>query len=238
VIKCENLVKIYKKKPVVANVNMEAKKGEIVGLLGPNGAGKTTTFYMIAGLIQPDKGAIMLDDKDITRYPMYKRARLGLSYLPQEPSVFRGLTVEENIYAVLEFIYKDRNKIKLELEKNLSELNIVNIRKTKAYAISGGERRRVEVARALASNPKFILLDEPFAGIDPIIVEELKHIIKNLKKRGIGIIITDHNAREILDIVDRAYMLYYGEIVREGTPYELIKDNKVKDIYLGQKFNL
>lgn len=237
-IKCENLVKTYKKKLAVANVNIEAKKGEIVGLLGPNGAGKTTTFYMIAGLIQPDKGAIILDGNDITRYPMYKRSRLGLSYLPQEPSVFRGLTVEENIYAVLEFIYKDRNKIKLELEKNLRELNIVNIRKTKAYAISGGERRRVEVARALAINPKFILLDEPFAGIDPIIVEELKHIIKSLKERGIGIIITDHNAREILDIVDRAYMLYYGRIVKEGAPRELIKDNKVKDIYLGQKFNL
>lgn len=237
-IKCENLVKMYKKKLAVASVNMAVGKGEVVGLLGPNGAGKTTTFYMIAGLIQPDKGRIILDGKDITHYPMYKRARLGLSYLPQEPSVFRGLTVEENIYAVLEFIYKDKNKIKSELEKNLKELNIVNIRKTKAYAISGGERRRVEVARALASNPKFILLDEPFAGIDPIIVEELKHIIKNLKKRGIGIIITDHNAREILDIVDRAYMLYYGKIVKEGTPGELIKDAKVKDIYLGQKFNL
>ncbi len=237
-IKCENLVKMYKKKLAVANVSMTAEKGEVVGLLGPNGAGKTTTFYMIAGLIQPDEGRIILDGKDITHYPMYKRAHLGLSYLPQEPSVFRGLTVEENIYAVLEFIYKDKNKRKLELEKNLKELNIVNIRKTKAYAISGGERRRVEVARALASNPKFILLDEPFAGIDPIIVEELKHIIKNLKKRGIGIIITDHNAREILDIVDRAYMLYYGKIVKEGTPSELIKDAKVKDIYLGQKFNL
>ncbi len=237
-IQCKNLKKIYKKKVAVAGIDIEVREGEVVGLLGPNGAGKTTTFYMIAGLIQPDGGEIYIDNKDVTHYPMYKRAQGGLSYLPQEPSVFRGLSVEDNIYAILEFIYKDKGARRLMLEKILQDLNISHIRKTKAYAISGGERRRVEVARALATKPKFMLLDEPFAGIDPIIVDELKAIIKNLKERGIGIIITDHNVREILDVVDRAYMLYDGKIVKEGTPDELTSDNKIVDMYLGKSFCL
>ena len=235
-LRCAGLKKSYKKKVAVNDVNIEAKEGEIVGLLGPNGAGKTTTFYMIAGLIRPDNGKIFMEDEEITHLPMYKRAQKGLSYLPQEPSIFRGMTVEENIYAILEFIYKDEKTRKLILEKLLEDLNIAHIRKTPAYAVSGGERRRVEVARALATKPRFILLDEPFAGIDPIIVDELKEIIKSLKNRNIGIIITDHNVREILDIVDRAYLLFDGKIVREGTPDELIRDEEVIDMYLGKSF--
>ncbi|AEA33435.1 LPS export ABC transporter ATP-binding protein [Hippea maritima] len=237
-IECSGLVKSYRKRIVVNNVNINANEGEIVGLLGPNGAGKTTTFYMIAGLIKPDKGSVVINDEDITHLPMYKRAQKGLSYLPQEPSVFRGMTVEENIDAILEFLYPDIKTRKLVLEKLLNDLNIAHIRNTKAYAVSGGERRRVEVARALATKPKFILLDEPFAGIDPIIVDELKMIIKDLKNRGIGIIITDHNVREILDIVDRAYLLFDGKIVREGKPDELVRDEEVIDMYLGKRFCL
>ncbi|WP_025209565.1 LPS export ABC transporter ATP-binding protein [Hippea sp. KM1] len=237
-IECNGLVKSYRKRVVVNNVNINAKEGEIVGLLGPNGAGKTTTFYMIAGLIRPDKGSVYINGEDITHLPMYKRAQKGLSYLPQEPSIFRGMTVEENIDAVLEFLYDDPKTRKLILQRLLEDLNISHIRNTKAYAVSGGERRRVEVARALATKPKFILLDEPFAGIDPIIVDELKGIIKDLAKRGIGIIITDHNVREILDIVDRAYLLFDGKIVREGKPDELTQDEKVIDMYLGKRFCL
>ncbi len=235
-IECINLKKSYKKKIAVSSVNLNVKEGEIVGLLGPNGAGKTTTFYMIAGLVRPDEGRILINDRDVTHDPMYKRAQGGLSYLPQEPSVFRGLSVEDNIHAVLEFIYKDVKTRRLIAEKLLNDLNIAHIRNVKAYAISGGERRRVEVARALATKPKFILLDEPFSGIDPIIVDELKEIIKSLKDRGIGIIITDHNVREILDIVDRAYLLYEGRIIREGIPEELTIDSEVIDIYLGKSF--
>ncbi len=235
-IECVNLKKIYKKKVAVSGVNIDVKEGEVVGLLGPNGAGKTTTFYMIAGLIKPDEGEIFINGVNVTHYPMYKRAQDGLSYLPQEPSVFRGLTVEDNIYAILEFIYKDKKTRRLIADKLMRDLNILHIRNTKAYAISGGERRRVEVARALATKPKFILLDEPFSGIDPIIVDELKSIILSLKNRGIGIIITDHNVREILDIVDRAYLLYDGKIIREGVPQELKIDSEVIDIYLGKSF--
>ncbi len=235
-IECRNLKKLYKKKIAVDGVSLNVKKGEIVGLLGPNGAGKTTTFYMIAGLIRPDAGEIFINSKDVTHYPMYKRAKDGLSYLPQEPSVFRGLSVEENIYAILEFVYKDKKTMKLVAEKLLNDLNIAHIRRTKAYAISGGERRRVEVARALATKPEFMLLDEPFSGIDPIIVDELKEIIKSLKDKGIGIIITDHNVREILDIVDRAYIMYNGIIKKEGTPKELVRDSEMIDIYLGKSF--
>ncbi len=237
-IECKNLKKLYKKKVAVNGVNIKVKKGEIVGLLGPNGAGKTTTFYMIAGLVRPDEGEIFINSRDVTHDPMYKRAKDGLSYLPQEPSVFRGLSVEDNVYAVLEFIYKDIKTRKLVAEKILNDLNIAHIRTIKAYAISGGERRRVEVARALATKPEFMLLDEPFSGIDPIIVDELKEIIKSLKNRGIGIIITDHNVREILDIVDRAYIMYNGRIAKEGTPDELIRDNEMVDIYLGKSFTL
>ncbi len=235
-IRCEHLRKAYRKKVAVEDVTIEVKKAEIVGLLGPNGAGKTTTFYMIAGLVRPDEGKIYINGKDVTHYPMYKRARDGLAYLPQEPSVFRGLSVEDNIYAILEFIYKDAKTRRLIAEKLLRDLNIEHIRTVKAYAISGGERRRVEVARALATKPEFMLLDEPFSGIDPIIVDELKEIIKSLKERGIGIIITDHNVREILDIVDRAYIMYNGRIAREGTPSEIIQDSEMIDIYLGKSF--
>ncbi len=237
-IECRNLKKLYKKKVAVDNVSLSVKKGEIVGLLGPNGAGKTTTFYMIAGLIKPDNGEIFINSKNVTHYPMYRRAKDGLSYLPQEPSVFRGLSVEDNIFAVLEFVYKDEKTRRLVAEKLLRDLNIAHIRTTKAYAISGGERRRVEVARALATKPEFMLLDEPFSGIDPIIVDELKEIIKSLKSREIGIIITDHNVREILDIVDRAYIMYNGRIAREGTPEEIIKDSEMIDIYLGKSFTV
>ncbi len=237
-LECSGLRKSYKKKLAVNNVSLNVKEGEIVGLLGPNGAGKTTTFYMIAGLIRPDDGKITMDGEDITHLPMYKRAQKGLSYLPQEPSIFRGMTVEENIYSILEFLYKDEKTRKLVLEKLLQDLNIAHIRKTQAYAVSGGERRRVEVARALATKPKFILLDEPFSGIDPIIVDELKTIIKGLKSRNIGIIITDHNVREILDIVDRAYLLFDGRIIKHGTPDELIRDEEVIDTYLGKRFCL
>ncbi len=235
-LECSELRKSYKKKIAVNNVSLSVNEGEIVGLLGPNGAGKTTTFYMIAGLIKPDNGKIRMDSEDITHLPMYKRAQRGLSYLPQEPSIFRGMTVEENIYSILEFLYKEEKTRKLVLEKLLQDLNIAHIRKTQAYAVSGGERRRVEVARALATKPKFILLDEPFSGIDPIIVDELKTIIKELKKRNIGIIMTDHNVREILDIVDRAYLLFDGKIIKHGTPDKLIKDEQVIDTYLGKRF--
>jgi len=235
-IVCEGLIKKFKKKIAVNNVSIKANEGEIVGLLGPNGAGKTTTFYMIAGLIRPDKGRILMENTDITHLPMYKRAQMGLSYLPQEPSIFRGMNVEENILAILEFLYKDKKTRKLILEKILSDLNIAHIRKTPAYALSGGERRRVEVARALATKPKFILLDEPFAGIDPIIVGELKTLIKDLKKRGIGVIITDHNVRDLLEVVDRAYILFEGKIIKHGIPEELTKDEKVIDMYLGRSF--
>ncbi len=237
-LECSGLTKSYKKKIAVNGVSLSVKEGEIVGLLGPNGAGKTTTFYMIAGLIKPDSGKITMDGEDITHLPMYKRAKKGLSYLPQEPSIFRGMSVEDNIYSILEFLYRDEKTRKLILEKLLEDLNIAHIRKTQAYAVSGGERRRVEVARALATKPKFILLDEPFSGIDPIIVDELKTIIKGLKKRNIGIIITDHNVREILDIVDRAYLLFDGKIIKQGTPDELIKDEQVIDMYLGKRFCL
>lgn len=237
-LECFGLRKSYKKKLAVNDVNINVKEGEIVGLLGPNGAGKTTTFYMIAGLIRPDKGKIVMEGEDITDLPMYKRAQKGLSYLPQEPSIFRGMTVEDNILSILEFLYRDEKTRKLILEKLLQDLNIAHIRKTQAYAVSGGERRRVEVARALATKPKFILLDEPFSGIDPIIVDELKSIIKGLKERNIGIIITDHNVREILDIVDRAYLLFDGKIIKHGTPEELIKDEQVIDMYLGKRFYL
>ncbi len=237
-LECFGLRKSYKKKLAVNDVNINVKEGEIVGLLGPNGAGKTTTFYMIAGLIRPDKGKIVMEGEDITDLPMYKRAQKGLSYLPQEPSIFRGMTVEDNILSILEFLYRDEKTRKLILEKLLQDLNIAHIRRTQAYAVSGGERRRVEVARALATKPKFILLDEPFSGIDPIIVDELKSIIKGLKDRNIGIIITDHNVREILDIVDRAYLLFDGKIIKHGTPEELIKDEQVIDMYLGKRFYL
>jgi len=235
-IECRNLVKKYKTKVAVNDINLTAKKGEIVGLLGPNGAGKTTTFYMISGFIRPNSGQIFLDKQDITKMPIHKRSKIGISYLPQEPSVFTGLTVEQNIYSVLEFV--DIKNKKERLEELLEEFNLTHTRKTKAYAISGGERRRVEVARALATNPKFLLLDEPFSGIDPLMVEQLKKMIFALKEKGLGVIITDHNVRETLDIVDKAYILYDGKVIKEGTKMDIVNDERLAKIYLGETFKL
>jgi lipopolysaccharide export system ATP-binding protein len=235
-IECRNLVKKYKTKVAVNDINLTAKKSEIVGLLGPNGAGKTTTFYMISGFIRPNSGQIFLDNQDITKMPIHKRSKIGISYLPQEPSVFTGLTVEQNIYSVLEFV--DIKNKKERLEELLEEFNLTNIRKTKAYAVSGGERRRVEVARCLATNPKFLLLDEPFSGIDPLMVEQLKKMIFTLKEKGLGVIITDHNVRETLDIVDKAYILYDGKVIKEGTKMDIVNDERLAKIYLGETFKL
>jgi len=245
-IRTEHLVKMYNKKRVVSDVNIEVNEGEIVGLLGPNGAGKTTTFYMILGIIQPDMGKIFLEDTtknenvitDITDMAMFKRARLGMSYLAQEPSIFRRLTVEENIRSVLEFMDISQAEQDKKLEHLLSEFKISHLRKQKAYTLSGGERRRTEIARALVLSPKFILLDEPFVGIDPIAVNDIQNIIRDLKKKGIGILITDHNVRETLSITDRAYILFDGKILLHGTAAKLSKDKKAKEIYLGEKFTL
>jgi lipopolysaccharide export system ATP-binding protein len=241
-IKTQHLVKIYNKKRVVNDVNINVKQGEIVGLLGPNGAGKTTTFYMILGVIQPDMGDIYLEDggkhESITGLPMYKRALMGISYLSQEPSIFRRLTVEENIFGVLEFTDLPEREKKKRLEHLLEEFKIAHLRKQKAYTLSGGERRRVEIARSLVLSPKFMLLDEPFVGIDPIAVFDIQTIIKDLKKKNIGVLITDHNVRETLSITDRAYILYEGKILMHGPAKKLIKDKKAKEIYLGEKFTL
>jgi lipopolysaccharide export system ATP-binding protein len=239
----DNLVKIYKKKRVVNQVNIEVKRGEIVGLLGPNGAGKTTTFYMVVGMIPPDMGRILLkntqnENMEITDLPMYKRARLGISYLSQESSVFRKLTVEENLLAILETLNLSSGEQKKRLTKLLEELNISHLRKQKAYTLSGGERRRLEITRALVIDPAFILLDEPFVGVDPIAVLDIQNIIRQLKQRGIGIMITDHNVRETLSITDRAYILYEGKILLSGSAKKLATSKKAKEIYLGEKFTL
>lgn len=232
-----NLVKSYRKRNVVRQVNIEVKRGETVGLLGPNGAGKTTTFYMVVGLTRPDSGSVMLDDEDVTRFPMHLRATRGMSYLPQEPSVFRKLTVEENILAVLETQKLSSFERKKQARSLLRELNILHIKNAKAYTLSGGERRRVEISRALATSPVFILLDEPFAGIDPIAVADIQSIISHLKDKGIGVLITDHNVRETLSITDRAYIINDGEIICSGLPSEVAQDEKVKQIYLGNQFS-
>ncbi len=232
-----NLVKSYRKRNVVKEVSIEVKRGETVGLLGPNGAGKTTTFYMVVGLTRPDKGQVMLDDEDVTHFPMHLRATRGMSYLPQEPSVFRKLTVEENIVAVLETQKLSSFDRKKRARALLRELNILHIKNSKAYTLSGGERRRVEISRALATSPVFILLDEPFAGIDPIAVADIQSIISHLKDRGIGVLITDHNVRETLSITDRAYIINEGEIICSGLPSEVAQDEKVKQIYLGDQFS-
>lgn len=237
-LKAINLVKIYKKRKVVKGVSFEIKRGEVVGLLGPNGAGKTTCFYMIVGLVRPEAGEIMLDREKLTSLPMYQRSRKGLGYLPQEPSVFRKLTVEENIIAILETKKLSRFEIKKIARSLLKELNIFQVKDTKAYSLSGGERRRVEITRALASSPSFILLDEPFAGIDPIAVADIQEIISNLKKKGIGVLITDHNVRETLNITDRAYIINDGEIIAKGDPKTIANSEKVKQIYLGESFSL
>ena len=230
--------KTYKGRPVVRNVTVTLHRGEAVGLLGPNGAGKTTTFYMIVGLVKPDTGAISLDGADITRLPMYRRARLGIGYLPQEASVFRGLNVEQNIMAALEVIEPDAATRNMMLDELLAEFGISHLRRTPALALSGGERRRVEIARALATQPSYILLDEPLAGIDPIAVGEIRDLVKHLKDRGIGVLITDHNVRETLDIIDRAYIMHDGQVLMEGKPHEVVAHEDVRRVYLGEKFSL
>jgi len=237
-LRCENLVKIYKKRKVVNNASVKVSKGEIVGLLGPNGAGKTTTFYMIMGMIKPESGRVFLDDKEITKVPMYKRAKMGIGYLPQENSIFRRLSVEDNLMAVLEMTDLNTEQRKNKVEQLIDELSIRNIRKNKGFQLSGGERRRTEIARALVTDPNFILLDEPFAGVDPIAVEDIMKIVANLKDRGIGILITDHNVHETLSIVDKAYILINGVIFKQGSANELANDEEVKKLYLGEKFKL
>ena len=237
-IRTELLVKKYKNRTVVNEVSIEFTQGEIVGLLGPNGAGKTTSFYMIVGLIKPFSGKIFLDDQEITSFPMYRRAQLGISYLPQEASIFRHLTVEDNIRSILEFKYPNKGEREDRLESLISEFNIQKVRKNKGNNLSGGERRRVEIARCLASDPKFILLDEPFAGVDPIAVEDIQHIVAKLKDKNIGIVITDHNVHETLSITDRAYLLYEGKVLKSGTAEELAADPLVKRVYLGSTFEL
>lgn len=239
ILRTDTLVKKYNHRTVVKGVSVEVKQGEIVGLLGPNGAGKTTTFYMIVGLIKPFSGTVYLNDEDITRFPMYKRAQLGIGYLAQEASVFRQMTVEDNIYSVMEF-KKDMNKQQREekLESLLDEFGLQHIRKSKGIQLSGGERRRTEIARALAVDPKFILLDEPFAGVDPIAVEDIQRIVAKLKNKNIGVLITDHNANETLSITDRAYLVFEGKLLKAGTPEELANDEVVRTHYLGTNFEL
>ena len=232
------LIKNYGKKSVVRNVNLEVNRGEVVGLLGPNGAGKTTTFYMITGMIKPSSGNIFLDEKEITTLPMYKRAKNGIGYLAQEPSVFSKLSVEQNLQLVLEMTKLSKADQKKKLEKLLGDFSIEHLRKSKAMTLSGGERRRTEIARALVMEPNFILLDEPFAGVDPIAVEDIQKIVKTLKDSGIGVLITDHNVRETLTITDRAYLLYEGAILKSGTAKELTMDEEVKRLYLGNKFKM
>ena len=237
IIRTEKLVKVYDKRPVVNNVSIDVKQGEVVGLLGPNGAGKTTTFYMIIGLIKPNSGCIFLGDTDITKLPMYKRARQGIGYLPQESSIFRSLTVEENVYILWEMTKKiPRKEYDARLTSLLDEMRISHLRKQKGFVLSGGERRRVEIVRALAMDPHFILLDEPFAGIDPLAISDIQDIILHLKQRGLGIIITDHNVRETLKITDRAYILHDGKILTHGKSDKLANDPIAKHVYLGENF--
>jgi lipopolysaccharide export system ATP-binding protein len=230
--------KSFNKRPVVRSVSLSLKRGEVVGLLGPNGAGKTTCFYMITGLIAADTGSIEVDGHDITKLPMYRRARLGIGYLPQEASIFRGLTAEQNIRATAELLEPDGARLEAMVEALLAEFGITHIRNTPAMALSGGERRRVEIARCLATHPSYILLDEPFAGIDPIAVGEIRDLVRHLKDRGIGVLITDHNVRDALDVIDRAYILHDGRVLKEGTPTEIVNDRDVRRVYLGEKFSL
>ena len=233
-----NLAKSYKARRVVEDVGLHVKRGEAVGLLGPNGAGKTTVFYMITGLVKPDKGIISLDGYDVTPLPMYRRARLGIGYLPQEASIFRGLTVEENIRAVLEITQPDETKRQEELDALLDEFRLTQLRQSPAIALSGGERRRCEIARALAGHPSFMLLDEPFAGIDPIAVGDIQDLVRHLKARGIGVLITDHSVRETLGLTDRAYIIYSGHVLTEGPPEEIVANPDVRRIYLGEDFKM
>jgi lipopolysaccharide export system ATP-binding protein len=237
-LRAENLVKIYKGRKVVNNISVEVEQGEIVGLLGPNGAGKTTSFYMIVGLIKPNEGEIFLENQNITDLPMYKRAKLGIGYLAQEASVFRKLSVEENIMAVLEMTNKPKAEMKEKVESLLEEFSLTHVRKNLGMVLSGGERRRTEIARALAVDPKFVLLDEPFAGVDPIAVEEIQTIVAKLKNKNIGILITDHNVNETLSITDRAYLMFEGRLLKAGSAEELAADEQVRRVYLGQHFEL
>ncbi len=230
--------KTYKKRPVVQNVSIQVRRGEAVGLLGPNGAGKTTTFYMITGQVRPDTGSITLDGQDITGLPMYRRARLGIGYLPQEASIYRGLNVEQNILAALEVVERDPDRRRMMLDELLAEFGISHLRRTPSLALSGGERRRVEIARALATQPGYILLDEPLAGIDPIAVGEIRDLVSHLKHRGIGVLITDHNVRETLEIIDRAYIMHDGKVLMEGRPQEVVAHVDVRRVYLGERFSL
>lgn len=237
-IEGQHLCKTYKKRQVVKDVSLKVKKGEIVGLLGPNGAGKTTTFYMITGIIKPDSGKVYCNDDDISTFPMYKRANLGIGYLAQEASVFRNLTVEDNIYAVLEMKNLTKEEQKEKVEELLKEFKLTHIAKSYGYSLSGGERRRVEIARTIANNPDFILLDEPFAGVDPIAIEDIQEIIRYLKERGLGILITDHSVRETLRITDRAYIMAEGEVLISGTPNEIAENETARRVYLGENFKL
>jgi len=237
-LQVRNLRKSYKKRPVIRDVSMDLRRGEVVALLGPNGSGKTTCFYSIAGLVTPEGGQVLIDGKDVTALPMYRRARLGIGYLPQEVSIFRGLSVEDNILAVLEIAVADRHKRRERLEELLSEFSITHLRQTPALALSGGERRRVEIARCLAADPKYLLLDEPFAGVDPIAVGEIRHLVADLKSRGIGVLITDHNVRETLEIVERAYILHDGKVLMSGTVDEVVRDETVRRVYLGENFRI
>ena len=238
ILRADHIVKRYKRRTVVAGVSVQVEQGEIVGLLGPNGAGKTTSFYMIVGLIKPNEGHVFMDDEEITGLPMYKRAQKGIGYLPQEASVFRKLSVEDNIKAVLEMSKQSKSEQSAKLESLLEEFGLQRIRKSRGDLLSGGERRRTEIARALAVDPKFILLDEPFAGVDPIAVEDIQSIVAKLKEKNIGILITDHNVHETLKITDRAYLLFEGRILKEGTAQDLANDEQVRRVYLGQNFEL
>ena len=233
-----NLRKSYRKRLVIRDVSMQLGRGEVVALLGPNGSGKTTCFYAIAGLVTPEGGQVTIDGRDVTNLPMYRRAKLGIGYLPQEASIFRGLNVEDNILAILEIAVKDRSTRKERLEDLLSEFSITHLRRASALSLSGGERRRVEIARCLAADPKYVLLDEPFAGVDPIAVGEIRTLVADLKTRGIGVLITDHNVRETLEIVDRAYILHDGKVLMSGTTEEVIRDENVRRVYLGQTFRI
>nr|WP_165899131.1 LPS export ABC transporter ATP-binding protein [Rhodovulum steppense] len=237
-LRVRDLRKNYRRRPVIRDVSLTLDRGEVVALLGPNGSGKTTCFYAIAGLVMPEGGRVTIDGRDVTGLPMYRRARLGIGYLPQEVSIFRGLSVEDNILAILELVESDRHKQRERLEELLSEFSIEHLRRASALSLSGGERRRVEIARCLAANPKYLLLDEPFAGVDPIAVGEIRALVADLRTRGIGVLITDHNVRETLEIVDRAYILHDGKVLMSGTTQEVVRDENVRRVYLGQSFRI
>ncbi len=237
-LQIRNLRKSYRKRVVIRDVSMDLRRGEVVALLGPNGSGKTTSFYAIAGLVFPEGGQVLIDGRDVTSRPMYRRARMGIGYLPQEMSIFRGLSVEDNIAAILEVSVQGRHKRRERLEELLSEFSIEHLRRAPALALSGGERRRVEIARCLAADPRYLLLDEPFAGVDPISVGDIRHLVADLKTRGIGVLITDHNVRETLEIVDRAYILHDGKVLMSGSPEEVVENENVRRVYLGDSFRI